>query len=161
MASEIFLKIDGIKGESKDVNHVGEIEASSWSWAVSEVIVTSGGGSGGGAGKPKVGELIAGKTVDRASPELLRTCLTGKHVKEVVLTERHSGTANVHFLAITLQEVLVTSVSDVEAGVGQRPSESLTFNFGKIIYEYVPQKPNGQPDTPVVLRWDVKANAEF
>ena len=45
MASDIFLKIDGIQGEATDVNHQNEIEVWSWSWGVSEVFITSRGGA--------------------------------------------------------------------------------------------------------------------
>ena len=31
MASDIFLKVDGIKGEATDVDHKDEIEVVSWS----------------------------------------------------------------------------------------------------------------------------------
>ena len=44
MASDIFLKIDGIKGEATDVSHPNEIEVVSWSWGVSKVFISSGGG---------------------------------------------------------------------------------------------------------------------
>ncbi|MDQ2961580.1 MAG: type VI secretion system tube protein Hcp [Pseudomonadota bacterium] len=159
MASDIFLKIDGIKGEATEVNHLNEIEVVSWSWGVSEVFITSGAGGIIG-GKPKVGDFVIGKQIDRASPNLLRACLTAKHIKEVVLTQRRVGTKP-NFLSITLKDVLISSLNDSDSGVAPRPTESVVFAFGKVIYEYVPQKPNGQPDTPVTLKWDVKASKEF
>ncbi|TMG94028.1 MAG: hypothetical protein E6H73_08205 [Betaproteobacteria bacterium] len=36
MASDIFLKVDGIKGEATDVDHKDEIEVVSWSYARSD-----------------------------------------------------------------------------------------------------------------------------
>lgn len=36
MAHDIFLKINGIDGESKDATHQNEIEVLSWSWNVSQ-----------------------------------------------------------------------------------------------------------------------------
>lgn len=35
MAVDMFLKIDGIKGESQDKKHKDEIDLSSWSWGAS------------------------------------------------------------------------------------------------------------------------------
>jgi type VI secretion system secreted protein Hcp len=159
MASDIFLKIDGIQGEATDVNHQNEIEVVSWSWGVSEVFITSGGGIVGG--KPKVGDFVISKQVDKASPNLLRACLTAKHIKEVVLTQRRPGAGKSNFLTITLKDVLISSLNDIDTGVAARPTENIVFKFGKVIYEYVPQKPSGQPDAPVTLKWDVKANKEF
>jgi type VI secretion system secreted protein Hcp len=160
MASDIFLKIDGIQGEATDVNHKNEIEVLSWNWGVSEVFISSGGGGIVG-GKAKIGDFVISKQLDKASPDILRACLTAKHIKEVVLTQRRAGAGKENFLTITLRDVLISSLNDIEAAAAPRPSESVVFAFGKVIYEYVPQKPNGQPDTPVTLRWDVKANKEF
>jgi type VI secretion system secreted protein Hcp len=160
MATDIFLKIDGIKGEATDVNHKDEVELLGWSWGVSEVLISSGGGGTVG-GAPKVGNLAISKQVDKASPRLLEACLTAKHIDEVVLTQRRAGAGKFSFLAITLKDVLISSLSDSDMGSAPRPTENVAFVFSKVIYEYVPQKPNGQPDTPVTLRWDVKANKKF
>jgi type VI secretion system secreted protein Hcp len=160
MASDAFLSVDGIKGESTDAYHKDEIELVGWSWGATEVLILSGGG-GATAGKPKFTDLVVTKAVDKASPLLLRACLKGKHIKEVVLTQRKPGTGKLNFLAITLKDVLVTSLNDVESNAAPRPMETVQFNFTKVIYEFVPQKPNGQPDTPVTVRWDVAANKEF
>ena len=160
MASDIFLKIDGIKGEATDINHQNEVEVVSWSWGVSELLVSSGGGGTAGA-KAKVSEFVVGKQVDKASPNLLRACLTGKHLKEVVLTQRRAGAGKANFLSITLKDVLISGVNDIDTGVAPGPAENVAFAFAKVISQYVPQKPNGTPDTPVTLKWDVTANKEF
>jgi len=160
MASEIFLKVDGIKGESTDVNHQDEIELLGWSWGASEVFIVSGGGGTVG-GKPRFADLVVTKHVDKASPKLLRACLTVAHLEDVVLTQRRAGAGKFSFLVITLKDALVTSLNDVEADAAPRPVETVQFTFAKVIYEVIPQKPSGQPDTPVTLRWDVKANKEF
>ncbi len=160
MATDIFLKIDGIKGEATDVNHKDEVELLGWSWGVSEVLISSGSGGTVG-GTPKVGNFAISKHVDRASPRLLEACLTAKHINEVVLTQRRAGAGKFSFLTITLKDVLISSLGDSDTDAAPRPTENVAFIFSKMIYEYVPQKPNGQPDTPVRLRWDVKANKKF
>ncbi len=160
MASDIFLKVDGIKGEATDVDHKDEIEVVSWNWGVSETFISSGGGGIVG-GKAKVGDFVVGKQVDKASPNLLRACLKAKHINEVVLMQRKAGAGQSNFLTITLNDVLISSLNDVDIAAAPRPTESIVFVFGKVIYEYVPHKPNGLPDNPVTLRWDVKANTEF
>ena len=160
MASDIFLKIDGIEGEATDINHQNEIEVVSWNWGVSEQPISSGGGGTGG-GKAKVGDFVITKRLDKASPNILRACLTAKQIKEVVLTQRSAGAGKLNFLTITLEDVLISSLNEIETNAAARPTESVVFAFGKVIYEYVPLKPSGQPDTPVTLKWDVKANKEF
>jgi|SRR5271166_1363941 len=160
MASDIFLKIDGIEGEATDVNHQNEIEVVSWNWGVSEVFISSGGGGIVG-GKPKVGDFVISKRLDKASPDILRACLTAKHIEEVVLTQRRAGAGKANFLTITLKDVLISSLNDIDTGAAPRPTENVVLAFGKVIYEYIPLKPNGQPDTPATLKWDINANKEF
>jgi type VI secretion system secreted protein Hcp len=160
MATDIFLKLDGINGEATDVNHAGEIELVSWSWGVSEVFISSL-GAGIVGGTPKVGKFLITKQVDKASPNLLRDCLKLTHIPQAVLSQRRPGAGKQNFLSITLHDVLISSVDDVDDGVAPRPRENIVFVFSKVIYEYIPQKPTGLPDTPVTLRWDVQANAEF
>jgi len=53
----LFLKIDGIKGESTDVKHKDEIDIESFSWGVSHPgVVATGGGSG--TGRPVFPDLV-------------------------------------------------------------------------------------------------------
>ncbi len=69
MAFDIFLKIDGVKGESSDAQHREEIEPASFSWGVSQEGATSAGG-GAGAGKASFQDLHIIMNVSRASPQL-------------------------------------------------------------------------------------------
>lgn len=160
MASDIFLKVDRINGESTDVNHPNEIEVVSWSWGVAEEFISSL-GTGIVGGKPKVGNFVITKQIDKASPNLFRACLKVTHISKVVLTQRRVGAGKPNFLSITLQDVLISSLNDIEDGVATRPKENVAFVFAKVIYEYTPQKPSGLPDTPITLKWDVKLNKEF
>lgn len=49
MALDMFIKIDGIKGESTDDKHKDEIDVLSWSWGMSQSgTVHTTGGSGAG-----------------------------------------------------------------------------------------------------------------
>lgn len=36
MAQDIFIKIEGIEGESRDFSHKGEIDLLRWDWSVSQ-----------------------------------------------------------------------------------------------------------------------------
>jgi type VI secretion system secreted protein Hcp len=96
MASDVFLKVDGIKGESTDAYHKDEIEVVGWSWGASEVFIVSvSGGTVGG--KPKFTDLVVTKPVDKTSPKLLRACLKVTHINEVVLTQRKAARESATF----------------------------------------------------------------
>lgn len=111
MAVDIFIKIGDIKGESVDKTHKDEIEVLNWSWGMSQ----SGNmhtGTGGGAGKVSIQDLSLTKYVDKATPNLMMHCSSGKHVAKVTLTVRKAGGDNqVEYLIINLEEVLISSLS--------------------------------------------------
>jgi len=49
MATDYFLKLDGIKGESKDSKHKDEIDLLSFSWGATQTGAHASGGGGGPA----------------------------------------------------------------------------------------------------------------
>ncbi len=55
MAQDVFIKIDGIAGESQDSTHPDEIEVLGWSWNVAQQSSMHS-GSGGGAAKATVSD---------------------------------------------------------------------------------------------------------
>jgi type VI secretion system secreted protein Hcp len=97
MAQDIFLKIAGIDGESQDAAHKNEIDVSSWTWQVLQESNMQQ-GSGGGSGKATVKDLSFVHDVDRASPNLMKYCLTGKHIPEAKLTVRKAGGTPLEYL---------------------------------------------------------------
>jgi type VI secretion system secreted protein Hcp len=90
MAQDIFLKLNGIDGESPDATHKNEIEVLSWNWGVTQGSNMHA-GSGGGAGKATVHDLVFEHFVDCASPNLIKYCLIGKPIAEAKLTVRKAG----------------------------------------------------------------------
>ena len=101
MAQDIFIKINGIDGESQDAAHKNEIEVRSWGWQILQQSNMHM-GSGGGAGKATVEDLAFEHLVDRASPNLMKYCLTGKHIDQAVLTIRKAGGNPLEYLKITM-----------------------------------------------------------
>jgi len=66
-AVDMFLKIDGVEGESKDQKHPGTIEIESFSWGMSNP-GTHGSGGGGGTGKASFSDLSFHKSLDNPPP---------------------------------------------------------------------------------------------
>src|SRR5207247_2100198 len=56
MAVDMFLKIEGIEGESQDSKHKSEIHLLSWNWGETQAGTFANGG-GGGAGKVRMADL--------------------------------------------------------------------------------------------------------
>ena len=152
----MFLKLDGIKGESKDHKHKDEIHIESFSWGMSQT-GSFGAGGGGGAGKVSVHDISVTKFVDKASPVLMLHCCAGKHVKEGLITVRKAGDKPVEYLKIKLQDILISGVQDAGHG-SDLVTENVTLNFAKFHVDYIEQKPDGTGEPPVTMGWDVKAN---
>jgi type VI secretion system secreted protein Hcp len=157
MAIDMFLKIDDIKGESADDKHPNEIQVLSWSWGLSQS-GTAHQGAGGGAGKVNVQDLTITKYLDSSTPTLMNICCAGKHMKKALLTVRKAGGHPLEYLKITLEDVLVSSLSPGGSGGEDRVTESLSLNFARFKTEYVPQKPDGSGGPVISAGFDIAAN---
>jgi type VI secretion system secreted protein Hcp len=181
----MFLKIDGIQGESQDAKHPGEIELLGFSWSESQAGTFAHGG-GGGAGKVRMEDLRFIMTVNRASPKLMLACATGDHLKQAVLTCRKAGKEQLDFLKVTLTDLLVsrfglagsdpsglslpdtTGLSLPDAGSpaftipaggswsGPGPVNSVSLNFAIVEIEYKEQKADGTLGAGSRVKYDLK-----
>jgi type VI secretion system secreted protein Hcp len=161
MAVDIFIKIGDIKGESMDKAHKDEIDVLNWSWGMSQ----SGNmhvGGGGGAGKVNIQDLSLTKYVDKASPNLMMLCASGKHIDKVKLTVRKAGgESQVEYMVINLEEVLVTSLSTGGSGSDDRLTENVTLNFAQVMVDYQPQKADGTKDGGAIkFGWNIRSNTK-
>lgn len=158
MATDMFLKIEGIKGESPDSKHKGEISIESFSFGVHQT-GTSASGGGGGAGKASFEDIHVTKKADVASPLLMEACASGKHIKSALLTVRKAGGKQEDFYKIKLTDLLVTSHQNTGHGA-DTPLEQISLNFAKIEFEYYPQKSDGSLDGVSKAGWDIKGNVK-
>src|SRR4051812_43067011 len=152
MAVDMFLKLDGIKGESLDSKHKDEIHIESFSWGMSQT-GAHGSGGGGGAGKVAVHDISVTKFVDKSSPELMLHCANGKHIKDGLITVRKAGEHPVEYLKIKLSDILISGVQNSGHG-GDQLSENLSLNFAKFNVEYQEQGSDGKASGgPVTMGW--------
>lgn len=159
MATDMFLKLGDIKGESGDQAHRDGIDVSEWGWGMSQ----SGSmhsGTGGGAGKVNMQNLSITKTVDKSSPNLMMACATGKHYPEARLTVRKAGGASaVEYLVITMKEVMIASYQSDAVTTKDVLSEMINLNFAKIEVSYQPQKSDGGKDGGAIkFGWNIREN---
>ena len=159
MAVDVFLKLGDIKGESKDSKHAGEIEVLSWSWGVSQT-GSMGHGGGGGAGKANFSDLSVMHQFDKASPNLMKACATGEHIKEATITVRKAGKGQQEFLIIKMSDVLITAVNPSAAADAAATAEHVALQCAKVDLEYKPQKADGSLDAGLHFKYDIKGNKE-
>jgi type VI secretion system secreted protein Hcp len=160
MATDTFAKIGDIKGESQDDKHKEEIELLSWSWGVNQT-GTAAHGSGAGAGKASFSDFSFSHFVDKASPNLMKACATGEHIKEATVTQRKAGKGQQEYLIIKMNDILITNVSPSGAnGDSGLVLEQVALQAAKVDLEYKPQKADGSLDAGLHFKYDVKANKE-
>jgi type VI secretion system secreted protein Hcp len=157
MAMNIFLKIDGVSGESKDSAHAGEIDALAWSFGESNSGSTHM-GTGAASSRVNVQDLSVTKYTDKSSPALLLACCTGKHHRTARLTVRKAGERPIEFLVLEMTDLIVTSVSTGGSGGEDRLTENITLDFAKFKFSYTSQKADGTADSPVSMGWDIVRN---
>lgn len=156
-AVDMFLRLEGIKGESVDKARAGDIDVLSWSWGASNSGTTHV-GPGAGAGKATVKDIMVTKYIDRASPTLLLNTMNGKHIGTGQLVVRSAGEKPLEYLKIDMKEILITSLNTGGSGGEDRLTETISLNFGSYKLTYTPRRPDGSADTPVVMQWNIAEN---
>jgi type VI secretion system secreted protein Hcp len=159
MAVDMFLKIEGVDGESKDKTHKKEIDVLAWSWGLSNSGSAHVGG-GAGMGKVNVQDLSLTKYVDSSSPALALACCNGTHYATATLVVRKAGGSPVEYVKIKLDEILISGISHGGSGGEDRLTENVILNFAKVGFEYVPQDDKGAAQTAIPMSWDIAANSK-
>lgn len=157
MAVDMFLKLDGIPGESKDKAHKGEIDVLAWSWGVSQSGTMHMGGGGGG-GKASFQDLSFTSYYEKSTPKLMEFCANGGHIKDGVLTVRKAGGKQEEVIIYTITDVLCTSVSTGGSGGEDRLTVNFSLNFAKVETQYKEQKQDGGLESPVNFGYNIQEN---
>ena len=159
MADDVFLRLDGIEGESKDQVHWGKIDVLAWTWGASQSGSFHTGG-GGGAGKATFKDVTVLKGIDKSSPELFIKLASGKHIKKGQLILRKAGERPLEYLVIHFEDIILTSLELDGSGGEDNPREKLTFNFSKFVIDYSEQDAEGHGASPVKMTWNIAANSK-
>jgi len=156
MAIALYLKVDGVDGESKDSQHKDWIDVESFSWGATQPHALDRGG-GGGAGKATFHDLQATVKIDKAYPTLLDKCAKGDHLGKIECHAVKAGGSPLTYLKVELNEVLVTNVS-LQGSQGADVIASYSFQGSKLKTSYVPQTEKGGGGGSVDKQWDIKAS---
>jgi|HubBroStandDraft_1064217.scaffolds.fasta_scaffold469122_1 type VI secretion system secreted protein Hcp len=166
---DMYLNIDGIKGESTDDKHKDWIQLLSYSHGMSMPVSSTKSSAGGATtGRTQHGDFSVTKYIDLASPGLAGAVTSGKHIDKVIFEMCRAGGSQVPFMTVTMGQVIVSKVQhngpqnvggggDAEnnpgAGVGTGtstslaasnadvlPTETVSLNYGTIEWKYTQQK---------------------
>ena len=171
---DIFLKLDGIEGESASKGHEKEIEVLSYDQSIDSTV--SGGhpgGGGGGAGKATFSGVRIRKQLDTASIPISLACASGLHIASARIAFRRASRTPLDFYVVTLEDVVVTHAGECATTGTQFPLdferlpkspsgaallEEVTLHFARIRWQYRRMDPKGTALPPITGGWDVKAN---
>jgi type VI secretion system secreted protein Hcp len=153
---DLFLKIDGIKGESMDAKHKDEIVLESFSWGEANPTHPA---TGGGAGKVSMTDFHFTKKIDKATPKLMLACAQGQRIPSALMTARKPGEVAFEFLFYKFTNLTVTSVQ--ESSDGTLPVDQVSFAFSKISVEYKGQTATGAVGGTETFSWDLTANKKL
>ncbi len=134
--ADMFLKLQGVTGESADSVHKGEIEVVSWSWGIA--------GQFDGfqaVSKARFRDLQITKRVDRASVTLWNYCRIHKVVDQGLLTVRKAGTTQLEYFTVQMKKVVVRSL-DTHTHESE-VIENVSLGFASVTVTYTPQGVTG------------------
>lgn len=160
MAIDVYLQIDGIKGESMDDKHRDWIECKSVEWGVTQPkSATASTGGGHTAERAEMTEITITKLADLATPILLQTCAAGKTIPKAKLEfMRADGNGDrVKYFEIQLENVLIGGVKP-KVGEGDFMHENIGLKFSKVKYMYTQQKVSGGAGGNTSGGWDLATN---
>jgi type VI secretion system secreted protein Hcp len=160
MAIDVYLQIDGVKGESQDDGHRDWIECESVNWGVLQPrSATASTGGGHTAERAELQEVTFSKVADIATPVLLQTCAAGKTIPKAKFEfMRADGQGKpIRYFSIELENVLIGAITPgIEAG--SILSEYVSLKFSKVKWAYTQQKVGGGAGGSTVGGWDLAAN---
>jgi type VI secretion system secreted protein Hcp len=160
MAIDVYLYIDGIKGESNDDRHKDWIECKSVSFGVEQPkSATASTGGGHTAERCEHRDIILSKLADLASPILLQTCSAGRTIPKAKFEFMRADAQGerVKYYEIEIENVLIGAVSpSVEEG--DILTEDVALKFSKIKWKYTQQKISGGAGGNTSGGWDLSSN---
>ena len=144
MAANFFLKLETpeIKGESTDASHKDELQILSWSHSFNQPTKPTRSSAGGGTvEQANHSDFSITKYLDAATDDLLKMCWTGKQIGKGTFSAYRADGDNkaIKYLEVIMEKIVVSNIS-FGGGAGDLPTETVALAYGKVSYNYMPQK---------------------
>lgn len=159
MATDVFLKVESIDGESTDEKHKKWCELSSFSWGMTQPASMASATGGRTAERVNVHDLSFTKIMDAATPHMMLACCTGKHFPKAQVEVCEASENKHRYLLIEMEDVIISSYQPSGINGGDKIQETGTLNFGKVKWEYTPLSHDGKPGSKVgPMGWNLEEN---
>lgn len=162
MAVDMYMEIEGIPGEATDEAHTEWMQLLSYSHGLSQPVSGTSGTGGTTGGRADFQDFTAVKVIDMASPDLAIYCASGTHIP-IITVELCLATGDKHtFMKYVIEDVIVSSISQDGSSdsVEVRPTEVVTFAYGKLQWEYTPIDNTGAPGAASTRTWNLETNVQ-
>src|SRR5471030_2138213 len=160
MAIDVYLQIDGIKGESADDTHPGWIECTSVHFGVSQPKSATASTAGGHtAERADLKDILFTKQADLSTPLLLQTCASGKTIPKATFEfmRADANGTRIKYFNIELENVLIGLVTP-GVNPGTILVENVCLKFSKVCWKYTQQKISGGSGGNTAGGWDLASN---
>jgi type VI secretion system secreted protein Hcp len=130
-ASNYYLKIPGIPGDSTSSTHANEIDVETFSWGLTNT-----------TGTAAITNLTVSKYIDPASPLLMKATALGTTFTSIVLTADKTGSTPFRYVTLTLSNAKLKSFKET----GSRATgilENITFSYTQARLRYTSQSSTG------------------
>lgn len=156
---DMFLKLDGVEGESQDSEHKSEIQIDGFSV---NAVSPRDAFTNQAAGAVRMSHLTIRAKVDKSTPKLFTKITKNEKIPSAVLTCRKAGKEQFEYFKVTLSDVLVVKVQagDLEARDGDViPQCEFDLSYSKIEISAKEQTRVGPTSGPVIFSFNLAANA--
>ena len=149
MALGMFLKLDGIAGESTNKGHKDEIEVLSFSWGVTNASAI--GNEGRRRSRSTPTDISFVMHTNKATPLLFKACATGRHLKQGTLVIEKAGAEPFAFYKVTLTDILVSSF---QTNGEEELTDQFSLAYRTVKIEETAQTPKGTPGDTIAAAFD-------
>jgi len=155
MATNMYLKVDKIPGQTKTKGFEGQIEVLSYSNGVTQSTTSNPSNQHRTTGSPNIHDLSISKYQDISSAPLLQSCLAGEDLKTAVLTVgRMDDKVMKAAWVITMENVIISSVAFGCSSGEEIGREEVTLNFTASKWEFMQQNADGTLKGKNAASWD-------
>jgi type VI secretion system secreted protein Hcp len=155
---DMFLKLEGVDGESPDPAHKGEIQIDGFSL---NAVSPRDAFTNMAAGAVRMSHMTIRASVDKSTPKLFTKIAKNEKIPSAVLTCRKAGKEQFEYFKVTLSEVLVVKVQagDLEGAQSDVvPQCEFDLAYGKIEMSAKEQTSTGPTSGPVMFVFSPMTN---
>ena len=159
-ATNVYLKLGDLKGESLDKDHKDWIEVENFSWGVDNPSSFSI-GQGGQATQAHISSLNISKACDASSVFLWQAATTGRHIEDATLSclKLNSTTDRLEYLKVEMTDLMVSAVQWSGTGGEVQVREHLSLIFAEFKSTYSLQTDDGDAAGGAVhFGWNIQTS---